>query len=172
MDMNKHILANILNKYFLQSIRLPEKLIFVENNTIISDEITLATTMNDYFSTITQKLNITQWPKPIIDDCVNDNTDSVTTAIKRYANHPSIMKIKSHYHTGTRFEFSHILPEKVREKILKLNERKSCSGPIPTNILKNNIDLYCNDITDCINNSIKRLYFPCATETSRCCTSF
>ena len=158
LEMNKKFWQTF-KPIFSSKYSPAEKLILVENNAIISDEITLATTMNNYFSTITQKLNIITWPE-LPNNALYDSMDSVTRAVKKYENHPSIIKTKSHFQTDNIFEFYHILPEIVKIKMLKLNGRKSSSGPIPTNVLKENIGLYCNYITDCINASINDCVFP------------
>ena len=155
LEMNKTFWQTF-KPYFSSKYTPVEKLILVENNSIISDDITLADTMNDYFSNVTKKLNIIEWPTPIY----VENEDSVNRAIRRYANHPSILKIKSLHGNVKKFEFSNVLPETMRTKIHKLNKHKCSSGPIPTEIFKDYVDLCCTPITDCFNAAVNNCVFP------------
>ena len=134
-----------------------ERLILVENNEILSDESKIAETFNTYFGNITKKLNIETWPEPnellIIDD-------DVIKSIIKYQNHPSIIKIRQHHKITNKFEFKHIMPEDVKSKINSLCFSKSTRGDIPIHILKENIDIYCNHLTDIFNSSINNAVFP------------
>ena len=114
--------------------------------------------MNNHFSTITNSLNIKHWPEPQSTSSISE--DSVTIAIMKYANHPSIVKIKSHYKSCKGFKFKPVLPEDVKAKVNNLNIGKSSRGDIPTQILKDSIDIVNIDLTDCINACIHDGIFP------------
>ena len=153
LEMNKKCWQNF-KPYFSSKYTPMEKLILVENDSIISDEITLANLMIDHFSNITNKLNIIKWPSSIY----IENEDIVNRAIRKYANHPSIMKIKPL--NAIQFEFSEVTSEIVKTKLQKLNKNKGSSGSIPTEIFKNYIDLIHIPITNCFNTSVNNCVFP------------
>ncbi len=75
-------------------------MVLVENGNIITDDTEIANIMNNHFSTITKSLNIKNWPEPKCDG----TEDSIMIAIMKYANHPSIVKIKSHYKSNKMFK--------------------------------------------------------------------
>ncbi len=135
-----------------------EKMILVEDNLIISDDKVIANTMNTYFSTITKSLKINAWvdPTPI----QNLSEDSVSMAVRKFSQHPSILKIKSHYKSGKGFKFKHVHPNNITENVKKLSTGKSCSGDIPTHIIKEHVDVLYQGLTDCFNASIVKNKFP------------
>ena len=134
-----------------------EKVVLVENERIIIDDVEIANTMINYFSTITNSLDINSWPDPVPS---LDYEDNITMAIKKYANHPSILKIKSHYETEKLFHFNNISPENLKDKVNNLSTGKSSRGDIPTKILKEYIDTVNVNLTDCLNASINEGNFP------------
>ena len=93
-------------------------------------------------------------------ECLND---PILSAIKKYSNHPSIVRIKREYGSDkNKFHFHHVTPELIVEKVGKLNTKKSSSGEIPIHILKTYIETIKNSLTDSINNSINDGIFPIA----------
>ena len=142
--------------YFSSKYTSVEKLILVENRSIISDDIQLSNILIDHFSNITNNLDIMKWPSPLF----VENEDIVNRAIRKYANHPSILKIKSSHPNIPTFEFRNITPEIVIDKLRKLNKSKGSSGAIPTEIFKDCIDLITIPITDCFNTSVNDNVFP------------
>ena len=119
-------------------------MILVENGNIIDDDYELAETMNNYFTNITQTLRIEQWPEPM--RIVNEHL--AIHIIRKYENHPSILKIKEVFGDNVNvFELRLIEPEDVRYQIDKLNASRSSSGPLHTNILKDTIDIFIYDLT-------------------------
>ena len=155
LEMNKKFWQNF-KPYFSSKYTPQEKLLLVENNEIISDDITISDTMIDHFSNITKKLNIIEWPS--ID--IIDVEDPVNRAIRKYANHPSIDKIKSIHQYSNKFDFKHITSDQIITQIKKLKENKGSSGSIPTKFFKNYTDLLFIPITDSFNASINDCIFP------------
>ena len=143
--------------YFSDKVMSAEKIILVENNEIISSDSVIAETMNEYFSTITDTLNIKKWPEP---DGTFNISDKISIAVAKYKNHPSIIKIKENNATSDLFKFQHITPDIVKNKIRYLSSSKSTRGYIPINILKDNIDIYCSYLTDHFNRCINDCMFP------------
>ena len=114
--------------------------------------------MNNYFVNITKTLAISKWPEKTL-NIPNENI--VTKAISKYKNHPSIKMIKNKIgNIQNKFELQHILPEVVHKQVKLLDASKSASGNIPTKIIKNSINIYVNQLTDCLNTSICEGTFP------------
>ena len=116
----------------------------------------LSETMNEYFSNITKILNVQHWPEPE----TIQNEDVILTAIRKYNEHPSIIKIKSLIKSNEKFEFQHLLPETLKAKVNALDTSKSTSGDIPIQVIKETIDLTSVPLTDCLNASINNGTFP------------
>ena len=129
----------------------------VENN-IIADEGEIADIFNEHFGNITQNLNVTKWPEP--NQMGMDANDDNEKSILKYQNHPSIMAIKHHQKSISKFEFKHIYPEDVKKKVNALCSSRSTRGDIPIKILKDYIDVYCTYLTDIFNASINEANFP------------
>ena len=121
--------------FFSNSYTLPEKMIIVEKGEVLTDDISIAECMNQYFVNVTKTLDIKEWPDP---QPLLQTDDTVSAAIlHKYKNHPSIQMIKSAYgENANKFEFQHILPETVYKQVKQLDESKSASGDIPTKIIK------------------------------------
>ena len=82
-------------------------------------------------------------------------------AISKYANHPSILKIKSIRSKCQPFEFEEIAYEIVLKEIDDLNFGKSVSGPIPVKALKAANSLCSHFLTACFNEQVvSRSIFP------------
>ena len=141
---------------FSQKYSPAEKFMLVESGEIVDDDKRLAETMNNYFSNITKTLNIQNWPEPTI----IQNEDVILTAIRKYQDHPSIIKIKSQKKGEIKFEFPHILPEKIKSTVNALDTSKSTSGDIPIQVIKETIDLIIHPLTDYLNSSINNGIFP------------
>ena len=145
-------------KPFFSSKYTPfEKLILVENEQVISDNLSCAEIMNDYFINITDSLSIEEWPStPDIESI----TDTINKYIFKYVNHPSIDSIKSHSDANNKFSFRPITESELFDEIKKLDTSKSTSGAIPIKIIKDYIPIYLSPLTICINNAIQENNFP------------
>ena len=135
-----------------------DRILLVENNEIISNDNCLAKILNTYFANITRGLPIPRWHNEEISE---SNSDPIEKAVRKYASHPSIVKIKSNNDVHReRFEFACVLPEEVSKRISLLSSKKKVSGEIPTHILKLSNKVCTNSLTDCINNAINDCVFP------------
>ena len=133
-----------------------EKVILIEHDVITTNDCNIAEIFNDYFCNITQTLDIFNWPsiEPILLE------DDVSYAIRKYAKHPSIIRIKSTYKRHQIFEFETVSPDTIKSYINKLNAKKMSSGGIPVSVLKEFMESYCIEFTDCVNTSINNCIFP------------
>ena len=145
----------LLEKCFLKNMHLLKSLL-VEGDEIIGDDKMFAEIMNNYFSNITETLNVQRWPEPD----VIQNEDVVLKSIRKYQHHPSFIKIESLFKSDEQFEFPHILPETLKTKISALDTSKSTTGDIPIQVIKETIDLILAPLTDCLNASINDGIFP------------
>ena len=81
--------CNICKPLLSSSTYSNDRILLVENNEIISDDLCLAETFNNYFANITKGLSIPRW------HCGNTTIgDPIDLAITKYSSHPSITKIK------------------------------------------------------------------------------
>ena len=71
------------------------KIVLVEDDEIISDDIEVAEIFNRFFVTVTESLSIKENNDNISD--TEGISDPIEKSVQKYSNHPSILKIKSHF---------------------------------------------------------------------------
>ena len=81
-------------------------------------------------------------------------------AIRKYENHPSIIKIKSSVETTPLFDFNFVSSDEISKIISSMDSTKKTSGAIPTKIVKLANKKICKDLANCINECIKQNKFP------------
>ena len=97
----------------------------IENEKVVTSEIELAKIFNKYFVDIVPKLGI----KPIVSIRNNDlETGNLSTIIKKYKNHSSIIAIEKYMKVlGEKsFNFSKATNDIVLRHLQKLNTKKVC----------------------------------------------
>ena len=85
---------------FSSTCTATDKIIFVENEAILTDDKEVAECFNSYFANIVETLNIL--PEAIEE--YERSPDPIVDAINKYASHPSIKKIKDMQATDEKFE--------------------------------------------------------------------
>ena len=106
----------------------------------------MATHFNNYFNDITKELNIKRW-------CISDKLSDYTLvkAIRKYENHPSIIKIKSFVKTTQLLDFNFASSDDISKIINWMDPTKKTSGAITIKIVKlANKQIYV-DLKNCIN---------------------
>ena len=98
-----------------------------------------------------EKLNTFKWPSN--EKYKNIQNEKVITIIKKFENHPSIMKIKSKYAIQEKFSVKSVTVKDVENTIKNIPNIKASGGEIPVNILKQSRFTY-EMLTDCINYAI------------------
>ena len=95
-------------------------------------------------------------------DCIfSENEDPILKSIEKYANHPSILKIKEHYPLTETFSFKPTNLESVFKEIKNLKESKSAPiESVPAKVLKDVQDIVCPKIMNDYNRSISTGVFP------------
>ena len=124
---------------------------------VISEDMEIAKTFNEFFVNIVPRLKIS--PKENYETDVGNDNEPILNYINKFKNHPSIKVIKSRKKEEQTFTFSYVSYEKVLNEIRKLQTTKTTrQNHIPTKILKENSELsagyFHKNITFCIENSI------------------
>ena len=128
---------------------------FISNGEVVSKNEKIATHFNNYFNDITEGLNIKKW-------CISDklSDDPLVNAIRKYENHPSIIKIKSSVETTQLFDFNFVSSDDISKIINSMDSTKKTSGAIPIKIVKLADKKICKDLANCNNECIKQNKFP------------
>ena len=81
-------------------------------------------------------------------------------AIRKNENHPSIIKIKSSVETTQLFDFNFVNNDGISKIINSLVPTKTTSVAVPTKMVKLANKQICKDLTNCINECIKKDKLP------------
>jgi len=135
-----------------------DKIVLLQDEKVISNDVDIARIFNTHFTKITTKLNLETWTPPLkIKTCF---TDPISKIIIRYRDHPSINKIKSLIGDAEYFDFSKITLETVQKHVMSLKSNKASSGNINAKMLKLASSVCSPYLNSCINNSIDTGKFP------------
>ena len=130
------------------------------NDVLITDNEKICENFNNFFISIGK--NITNYNN--IDTFNTHDSQSrlnyLNKVVRNYADHKSIVKIKSLSLEHNSFVFHHVHPNEVLKVIGDLKLNKSVSGPFSTKITKVFAENINSHLTDCINNSILDASFP------------
>ena len=104
----------------------------VEKETLLVNNDEIAKTFNKHFPKTVGKLNTFEWPSNN-----EDLTEEILTKIvKKFKNHPSIVKIKSKYLIKEKFSFQPVSVKDIKNVIKNIPNNKASGGNIPIQILK------------------------------------
>ena len=141
------------NQFFSnKSIEQARKIILLEKNEIVSDDREILEIFKNYFSTITESIDIPKYDT--IDKEYLSITDPVLRAAGKYKDYPNIARINSLTKNNTKFNFKHFCPWEIKEKVPSLKS-KSSSLQMSVSILKNSIDVCLISLTDQLNRIVK-----------------
>ena len=98
------------NKSYLTNSRIT----LLKNGAILSEEAKVADTFNEFFSNVVKELEIEKDDNLLTD--ATEETDPVLKAIKKYKNHPSILRIKSSFKHPKVFLFKYFNVETSKGK--------------------------------------------------------
>ena len=136
------------------------KVLLVENNEIISDNVKVAEIMNDHFINIATNFvsNIPMLPRDLC------GIDPLDTIMLTYRSHPSIVKIRErikHQKKVLKFSFSNVTPSHIENEIISLNAKKSVGyDNIPPKVLKESVCAVKEPLTLIFNTSVNECTFP------------
>ena len=117
------------------------KISLVHEGNVISDDLELAKTFNNFFENAVDDLEIKECESDLNLDI--PSTDPIDSAIIKYQNHPSIIMINENVSFESRFKFKVVNENDVQWEILNLNSKKPGTfGNIPTKILKDSPEVF------------------------------
>ena len=125
------------------------KIFFLLNNKKIAD------VLNSYFDSVTDSLDLFFWST----QTDNKNTDALQNILKRFHNHPSLIKIKRLVNNQAKFSFQTVSVHTVKEAIEGLPSNKGTAREIPIKILKESGFTF-EYLTSCVNEAILSGKFP------------
>ena len=151
---NKHFWKTI-KPNFTDEILKDEKRILVEDDTVVSAEADLAKIFKDHFENIVESLHIERPCKVDLDG------DPVLSAIKKFFQRPSILKIKENTDSSTCFSFHKVSKKDLRYQLNSLDPTKATQKcDVPTNIIKANYDIFSEFLFANFNDIILTSLFP------------
>ena len=118
----------------------------MEKAELISKNEEIAIQFSNYLKDISKGLSIKKW-------CIPDklSNDPLVNAIRKYENHPSIIKIKLSVETIQLFDFDFVSSDDISTTINSINPTKKMSGAIPIKIVKLANKQICRDLANCLN---------------------
>ena len=142
-----------ISPLFSNKIKLKEKITLVENDEIISSDIEVAKTFQNFFSSIVKNLNM-QREETHLSEATQENP--VLACIEKFSKHPSIVSIKKRMETtSNKFSFKYEDRKKFLAEIQNLNSRKaSQQNDIPVKLLKGTSDICSYILHYDFNNSL------------------
>ena len=145
--------------FFSDKLLSKSKIVLIENETIISNDVEVAETMNEFFVTVTDSLGINE--NSNYENATEGIIDPVDRAVRKFSNHPSILKIKDHFQNSGSFYFQKVTPDAVDKEVRNLNPKKATTlKNIPPKILKSNSDVCGELLTEIFNDCIENSSFP------------
>ena len=101
--------------FFSDKSHSNNKIVLTEGEKIISNDVEVAETMNEFFVTVTDSLGINENSNN--ENATEGISDPVEKAVQKFANHPSILKIKGRYQNAGPFVFQKVTPDAVDKEI-------------------------------------------------------
>ena len=130
-------------------------IILIEKDEIFLKNKEIADASNSYFDSGTDLLDSFSWSTQI----ENENTDAIQDILKRFHNHPSLIKMKQFVNNQAKFFFQPVGVHTVKEVIEGLPSNKATAGEIPIKILKESGFTF-EYLTSCVNEAISSGKFP------------
>ena len=121
----------------------------IEKDEILLKNKKIADVFNSYFDSVTDSLDLFSWST----QTDNKNTDALQNILKRFHNHPSLIKIKQLVNNQAKFSFQPVSVYTVKEVIEGLPSNKATAGEIPIKILKESGFTF-EYLASCINEAI------------------
>ena len=132
-------------------------IILRQNDSIIANEGEIATLLNNHFNCVTKHLNLFEWNHDYV---ICHKKNPIISAIEKFKNHQSILKIRETSYPIQPFKFEHISSNEVYEMIMNLDCKKKTAGSIPNKILKLSAGVISSELKDIINSAFDSGLFP------------
>ena len=146
--------------FFSEKQVVNKKIVLVDNNSIISDDMKVAETMNNYFTNIVPLLGIQGYKCEYTYD---SSIDEISNAINRFKSHPSIFKIKGNIDPCKMEKLFFSIPTvpDMEKDIWKLNKNKpTTDNNIPAKVLKEHSILCAPHLTEINGDMVNAGNFP------------
>merc|ERR1711989_12756 len=142
-----------------QTIRLNE------SGKIVSDTKEVAEILNNYFMDAVENLEVKRYLPNIVFD--GENLDQIDKMIKKYQDHPSILKIKENVKPERRFDFQDVDEDQMFKKIIKLDPSKaSMKNDIPAKLYLTTNDIVCKPLSGVFNRAKNGCIYPSPLKTA------
>ena len=150
-----------ISPVFSNKIKAKEKITLVENEKIISNDLEIANTFNNYFGKIVQNLDIPRNRNHISNTHLSQ-VNPVLGCIEKFSEHTSIKNIKNRMsNLNCSFKFEYEDKDFFQKEIENLCIKKATQqSDIPVRIMKENNDLCSYILHHSFNNSVSSSVFP------------
>ena len=136
-----------------------KEIILVEDNNITSDAKEVAEKMNNFFLQAVENLAIVPYKYETKQG--NKSDDNIIKIINKFANHPSILKIKEYVNIEEQFSFSEVTAHDFYCEINKLDTKKgTVENDLPAKVLIGSNDIISGHLSNIYNNSRHDKNFP------------
>ena len=154
-----------MKPFFSEKNNKGKKITLIEGEEIISNNVDVAETMNEFFSNVVSKLDIMgyQTETSTIDPAESSNIgpDKILHAINKFKDHPSIIKIKEKIEINEKFTFSMSNVDDITLIMKNLNINKPTTfNNIPAKAIVLTSDISAPIISKIYNDSILSHDFP------------
>ena len=112
-----------MKPFFSDKQRSRNDIVLIEDEAIISNDVKVAETMNDFFVFVTDFLGINE--NSGFENATEGYTDTIDKAVHTFSNHPSIQKIKDQYQNAGPLHFQLVIPDAVEKEVRNLNPKKA-----------------------------------------------
>ena len=110
----------------------------MEHEKIVSEDRAVADILNEYFSTITESLNISSSNKNQLS--VAGISDPITTGIEKYCYHPSVLLLKGRYRSAEACCFKRVKISEIIDQADNLDTKKASPiDSIPAKVINNTV---------------------------------
>ena len=144
---------------FNGKVKTSSTIVVMEIEKIVSEDRAVADIMNEYFSTITESMNIASGNENQLS--VVGISDPVTAAIDKYCYHPSVLLIKGHFSIVEACCFKRVTISEIIEQVDNLDTRKASPiDSIPAKVIKDNVEIVASYLLHLFNKSVDGNFFP------------
>ena len=132
---------------------IKDNIVLVEDEKIISEDVEVAQTFNNFFENAINSLGITENRAVLME---TDNIEGkVKKAIKMFEIHPSIISINENIKVDTRFSFSEVNADEMKSEIMNLKTNKAGTFMnIPAKQLKQVCEVVCEPLKEIWNEEV------------------
>ena len=157
--MDNRLFWKTVKPLFNENSFVSNKIVLVESDDVLSNDVDVANTLNTFFSNAVRVLGIQDNILINIDN--DDDIDNIILKIiNAYENHLSIIAIKNHVNETDTFSIQEISENDLGNIITSLCPSKNVSSLIPSKIVKTNSDICKKYFYNIFNNSLKDTTFP------------